>query len=91
MNIADEEERAAERRGELEDVARLVGSKITPTPWLLCAIARMMANTTIPRISKTHARVVHDRDELHAVDVQDRDEDERDRRDDAWSALPRSC
>ena len=26
---------------------------MTPTPWLLWAIARMMANTTMPRISKT--------------------------------------
>ena len=28
-------------------------STITPSPWLLWAIARKMANTTMPRISKT--------------------------------------
>ena len=28
-------------------------STITPSPWLLWTMARKMANTTIPRISKT--------------------------------------
>ena len=27
-------------------------SKITPTPWLFCVMARNTANTTMPRISK---------------------------------------
>ena len=48
-----EEEAERERRRELEDVARSCPeSKMTPMPWLSCAIARKIANTTIPRISK---------------------------------------
>ena len=42
----------------------------------------MSANTNMPRISNTTPGVVDDRDQPDAVDVQHRDDDQRDQRDD---------
>ena len=52
MNIATRKNDMLNGAGNWKMFPVLLPSKITPTPWLLWATARMMANTTIPRISK---------------------------------------
>ena len=52
MNIATRKNESVTGAGNSKMLPVLSASTITPKPWLLCAIARMIANTTIPRISK---------------------------------------
>jgi hypothetical protein len=53
MNIPTKKNDALSGAGNWKMLPLLSESKMTPTPWLLCTIARKMANTTMPRISNT--------------------------------------
>ena len=52
MNIATRKNEMLNGAGNWKMLPVLSGLTMTPTPWSLCANARMIANTTIPRISK---------------------------------------
>ncbi len=52
MNIATRKNGSVAGAGNSRKFPVLSALTITPMPWLLWATARMIANTTMPRISK---------------------------------------
>ncbi len=84
----DEEERERDRRRELGEVAGRIRVEDHADPLVIVCDRQEDREHDHPEDLEEDPRVVDDRDDLHAVDVQDRDDGERDHAGDRLIRLP---